>query len=683
MATPQTIIKNFMNTLDNTSASGGSALTEAVSAVSNFTSWTELTKTMIADCKKYNGDYAGFLKDMCDIVLENEDTGAITGSDAGGATTKTAESVILEEGTLRYPDLNVFTVQGLEVTVPKLSTLTESQKFIVGALYTWWIDKSLTLINDSFGINFNETGTTVKKIDFTFYDKSDGQMAVTSYSTTQKCTELHIQINMHYYDSIDTSNPNGLGSGEALTYLDRTIAHEMVHAVMAANFDYFNDLPTIFKEGSAEVLHGIDDKRLTNIKNLALDSSALQSAINGSGTNTYAAGYMLLRYLAKQAANNRNPSDSVSGGSSSSSTTTNNDSDEDDTSTTTSTGSTVISGSTLIVRDDYPDDIWLGETDLINNKPSKHANSDIVTLDATQLTNTLILTGNDNNNVIKSGSSGGSIWGGTGGDDTLIGGDSRDMFWYANGNGTDIVKNFTAGTSKTSDVVTIIDNFEVSRVGNDLALITGDGNALMVSLESNINEAIQYSSDGVNVIGVKVGNTDSGNNFTYENNLYFLGGKGSDTITIYDSTGDTTIFLTDNRFNNINILDAQNSDKKNILAGNNLDNTILAGSGDTSLWGGNSNSNDVLFGGGGADMFWFGIGEGEDVINNVNANDTVNLYNVNLSDIAAATDYQTGLQIKLSSGTLNVDGVETPKFLLSDGKSYRYDRENATWYISS
>ena len=280
MAGAQTVIKNFMNKLDGTTSKGTTALDEAVKSVSNFSSWSELTKTMVSDCKAYNGNYTGFLKDMCDIVLDNEDTGAITGSDAGGDSTKTAESVVPESGTINYPSSNTFTIQGLTVTVPALNSLTDSQKFIVGGLYTWWIDSALTLINDSFGINFKEAGTSVKSIDVTFYNGGAGEMAVTSYSKTQKCTELHLKINMYYYNSIDTTNYNGVGSSAALTYLDRTIAHEMVHATMAANFDYFNDLPTVFKEGSAELLHGIDDKRRDKIQSLATSSSSLQSALS-------------------------------------------------------------------------------------------------------------------------------------------------------------------------------------------------------------------------------------------------------------------------------------------------------------------------------------------------------------------------------------------------------------------
>ena len=682
MAGAQTVIKNFMNRLDNTSAKETAALDEAVRSVSNFSSWSELTKTMVKDCKAYNGNYTGFLKDMCDIVLDNDDTGAISGSDAGGGSTKTAESVITESGSISYPPSNSFTVQGLTVTVPDLNSLTESQKFIIGGLYTWWIDSALTLINDSFGINFNEPGTTVNSIDITFYNKADKQMAVTSYSTTQKCTELHLKINMEYYDSIDTSNPNGLGKSSALTYLDRTIAHEMVHAVMAANFDYFNDLPVVFKEGSAELIHGIDDKRRDKIQSLATNSSALQSALNGSSTNTYAAGYIVLRYLAKQAANGRNPSESVSGSSASSS-----DSQSADTAqntTATVSGSTSISGTTLIVKGNFNEDIWLGEKNLLTNTSSSHANEGILTLDATQSTGTLILAGNSNSDVIKSGSNGASLWGGASGNDVLIGGNGRDVFWYTSGGGNDIVQNFTGGTSATSDVLTITDNnFSLNRADGNLTFTMADGGTLAVSVGSDVNQTIQYSKDAKNIIGVKVGNTDSGNNFTYENNLYYIGGNAADTLTIDNSLENYSVFLSDGNFVNINAINAQNSASQNILAGNNLDNEIVAGLGNSSLWGGNSTSNDTLTGGDGADMFWYGVGEGNDVVNGATSNDTVNLYNVGLNNIASFEDFGNGVKINLSSGSLTINTTETPKFMLADGSAYRYSRDSSTWYASN
>ena len=89
-------------------------------------------------------------------------------------------------------------------------------------------------------------------------------------------------------------------------YLDRTIAHEFTHAVMAANIDYFGELPHCVKEGAAELTHGIDDERGNVIVDLLTNrKSNLQSILSSGGSqsdggDSYAAGYMLLRYLAKQ-----------------------------------------------------------------------------------------------------------------------------------------------------------------------------------------------------------------------------------------------------------------------------------------------------------------------------------------------------------------------------------------------
>ncbi len=94
-------------------------------------------------------------------------------------------------------------------------------------------------------------------------------------------------------------------------YLDRTIAHELTHAVMAANITGFNKLPDSITEGSAELAHGIDDFRRNNILTLAYasNSEVLFVALTNNSAETdhlyedsYSGGYMLLRYFAKQVA---------------------------------------------------------------------------------------------------------------------------------------------------------------------------------------------------------------------------------------------------------------------------------------------------------------------------------------------------------------------------------------------
>ena len=81
---------------------------------------------------------------------------------------------------------------------------------------------------------------------------------------------------------------------------------------MAANITGFSNLPEYFKEGSAELVHGIDDFRADSIVALArtvnadfLEQDLFNHNVVLSEENKkyyYSGGYMLLRYLAKQSA---------------------------------------------------------------------------------------------------------------------------------------------------------------------------------------------------------------------------------------------------------------------------------------------------------------------------------------------------------------------------------------------
>lgn len=110
---------------------------------------------------------------------------------------------------------------------------------------------------------------------------------------------------------------NSADGAAKTTYLDRTIAHEFTHAVMSANISCFGKLPLYVKEGTAELTHGIDDERGGVIVDLLTNRrSTLQNVFDTGGSQNgdlfeinapYAAGYMLMRYLAKQGAGNAIP----------------------------------------------------------------------------------------------------------------------------------------------------------------------------------------------------------------------------------------------------------------------------------------------------------------------------------------------------------------------------------------
>lgn len=263
MATQQDVIKKFMASLDKTTLSGTAALDEAIKACSNFGSMQEVIDKMISDCESV-GNGKNFLLDYCGINLDNDDTGAITGFDAGGSAVKNAEDIVPETGELIKFTGNSFTVNGLTLQLEdNFSNLTDSQKFIWQGLYTWWAKGALDLIAESYGKNFgfdSNSSATFNTMYVYFSDRGDfAWIAGGNY----------LGISTNYYESISTENPNGLSKKTSFC-LDRTLAHEFTHAVMIANIREFSSalLPDFIIEGMAELTHGIDDYRRMSISHL-------------------------------------------------------------------------------------------------------------------------------------------------------------------------------------------------------------------------------------------------------------------------------------------------------------------------------------------------------------------------------------------------------------------------------
>lgn len=321
--TPLQVIHRFMAALNRTKLRGIAAVDEAVRKSSKFGDVDEVIACMINDCKRLR-DADKFLRDCCGIVYDNADTGSITGWSAGGNIVKTKDSIVDEVGRVKIFRGREFTVDGLNVIVP--NNLRGVQQDIVNGLYTWWIKNTLDLIVESYGLvySFQNPRATVRKINVEFYNEDDHWLASVNhaYSTaTGKASALTLRINMKYYAEMNAADPNGSSAysrnDERATYLDRTMAHEFTHAVMAANIPYFHELPAWLKEGTAEMTHGIADERKSDLKILAGDPNKLYNAlknptadasqvvISGVYSPVYAGGFILLHYFAKKVAHMR------------------------------------------------------------------------------------------------------------------------------------------------------------------------------------------------------------------------------------------------------------------------------------------------------------------------------------------------------------------------------------------
>ena len=122
--------------------------------------------------------------------------------------------------------------------------------------------------------------------------------------------------------------------------------------------------------------------------------------------------------------------------------------------------------------------------------------------------------------------------------------------------------------------------------------------------------------------------------------------------------------------------------RDNTLAGDANSNTIIGGAGTTNLWGGAGNVADNLIGGSGENIFWFGKGDGADKITNAKSNDTVKLYDINLSDIISADVQNKNISVVTSSGanlSINFTDNLSSKINLADGSTWQFNNSAKNW----
>ena len=572
------IIKKFMYYLDNTIYSGNTAINKAINYATGgyFKNFSAAINQMIDDCKSA-GNADTFLKKYCGIIIGNSDTGAITGSDAGGSKIKTAESIVPESGSLdtSFIATSFQTDNGLTFLLSKTS-LSSDETYIWRALKTWWAEESLKLIKESYDYSFNDSDAATKEITVVF-NSSGGYLAYTEYKKDTK--KLYLHINKDAFNNFSSTDVNGKSSKDP-TYLDRTIAHELTHAIMMAKVDFYEDLPRFMTEGLAELTQGIDDLRTKTINQMAADSSLLKSYVKLSSTSgssySYAGGYIFFRWLAKQGAQNY----------------------LSDVNALEDFGMITIKNSTLTLTKSYPEDTL----DLADYSSVKN-------VDASALTAAIKIAGNKLANSIVGGSKNDSLYGakdndtlnGGKGNDTLTGGAGNDLFVHTAGN--DVITDY-ATTDKIS-------------LGADISKMKLSGS----------NVIIKTSGGSITVQNAK------------EKTLNIIDSAGKKYPTVL---GGTTLTLTNSTASPvtvnsaIEIINASKRTKAIKITGNALDNTISGGSGNDKILGGKSNDslvgnagNDSLHGGSGDDRL--SGGSGKDTLLGSTGNDY--LYSGNDNDL--------------------------------------------------
>ncbi|RZA34982.1 MAG: flagellin [Lysobacteraceae bacterium] len=163
----------------------------------------------------------------------------------------------------------------------------EKKRTVIDGLKTGWLSSSEKMLKDMFGIEADGVKLTVN-FDQTPWDP--GVLASVSglVNGDGKFHNVHLNINMDYFGTAAT--PDG---GGAPMYSDRIIAHEMAHAVMSRSMN-FTDLPQWFIEGSAELIHGADERVAG-----AIGGGSAAAMVNDIATGgfSYEGGYVATRYM--------------------------------------------------------------------------------------------------------------------------------------------------------------------------------------------------------------------------------------------------------------------------------------------------------------------------------------------------------------------------------------------------
>ncbi len=561
MATAVETTKNFMNVLRNYSQDastpiGRIALDQAVRQVTLYNSLEDVIdklQTTLKDTETYP-DTDTRLQKATGMVIGAEDdysvdTGAITGSNAGGSTVKNAQDIVPEDNvdlsTLPMPeagsttpitytgndgntftfyvkwpdsfttvvdgsregtddqlirikdsryhvDLNTLDENGYYELPPSSDTnlpalndnTTSTQKSptygqmknaittAVKGLYNYWLREGAKLNYDSLGLALN--GQTIE-IAFVAGGEYDKMAAITFNNRNDDLPTNHIYIAVALcrYGVLDPTDPNGNTSyngHEARTYLDRVIAHEMVHAVMFATGTFKSNMPQFFTEGIADLVQGDDDYN-SEQRNLMIelvnDPDTLKKGLvllEGTGDSyAYPAGDMLMRFIAQQSLDVT----SIVGDASQAQTYSYN------------TPNAVITNYKPSETVNYPHyiaDAWTtGNTlnDLVIKEKVDNADENLlilrdvrdklVTLNtptgnayAYLTSNSKEINGNNfeggqrfeilyganyQNDIVRAGNGGSQLWGGLQGNDDLFGGSGIDTFNYYTDDGHDSFQN--------------------------------------------------------------------------------------------------------------------------------------------------------------------------------------------------------------------------------------------------
>ncbi len=285
-------------------------INESVTGVT-ATAVASITTTQVGDGVLANGDSITLSGSLFDGSSQSFTLSNTTSLDdlVDAINTKTGsliQATISDDGTLALSSDKFATLTLQDTTQGSATGVNETQiadadiAEVIEGLTSSWISEAENLIETYFGIKGDGADLT---LDLTFSDGAGNVAAAVSASLPGGGgLGTNLTLNIDMVDFTASGDPSG---GSPYLYMDRIIAHEMVHAVMYRNVNMLPAaMPSWFAEGAAEFIHGGDERVELDIAAGNLDNQTELSAAFATGkigstiTPTgYSAGYTAVRMM--------------------------------------------------------------------------------------------------------------------------------------------------------------------------------------------------------------------------------------------------------------------------------------------------------------------------------------------------------------------------------------------------
>lgn len=174
---------------------------------------------------------------------------------------------------------------------------------ILDALKRSWLAEGEQMVRQFYGLEGDGADLKIQFVDEQSY------LAAVSWTGTEVGTGkiVNMTLNIDFSDFDPANWPNGSGNG--FLNNDRIVAHELTHAIMGRAMN-LTGMPLWFTEGTAEFIHGADDRLRGDIAGMAGGSTDAKVAalmgnyLNSSAVQVYSAGYAAVRYIHKEIIDN-------------------------------------------------------------------------------------------------------------------------------------------------------------------------------------------------------------------------------------------------------------------------------------------------------------------------------------------------------------------------------------------